>query len=95
MKLHIVGRSLEITPALKTFIEEKLERLKKRSKHISKINITLFVEHLDQTAEATVHLDGKELYAKATANVMYDAIEALVDKLAGQLTKHKEKTRGS
>ncbi|OGT53355.1 MAG: ribosomal subunit interface protein [Gammaproteobacteria bacterium RIFCSPHIGHO2_12_FULL_42_13] len=91
MQLHLVGRSLEITPALKTFTEEKFERLQKRAQNINKINVTLFVEHLDQIAEATVHLHGKEFYAKATANVMYDAIETLVDKLAGQLTKYKEK----
>src|SRR3990167_6839083 len=91
MQLNIVGRSLEITPALKTFTEEKFQRLNKLSQHISTVHIALFVEHLDQIPEATVHLNGKEFYAKATALVMYDAIEALVDKLVSQLVKHKEK----
>ena len=54
-------------------------------------NIVFFTENVTHCVEATVHIAGKEIHAKASAPEMYGAIDILVDRLMGQLTKHKEK----
>jgi putative sigma-54 modulation protein len=90
MQIHFTGRNMDVTPALKTFTEEKMERLLNRNT-ISTINVTFHVENVTHTAEATVRLNGSDLHASAKADDMYAAIDLLVDKLAGQITKHKEK----
>lgn len=91
MQLHFTGRNLEITPALKSFAEEKLSRLQHRFNNILSVNVILHVEKLSHIAEATVHIDSTDIHAKAVAEDMYAAIDALIDKLLSQVTKHKEK----
>lgn len=90
MTVQISG-NIEITPAIRSFTEEKLSHLNKRYSHIGSIHITLHVENVTHTAEGTVHLDGTEIHATAKDDDMYKAIDALAEKLLGQVTKHKEK----
>jgi putative sigma-54 modulation protein len=52
----------------------------------------LTVEKLNQVAESTVHLKGTEVHAKAENSDMYASIDALIDKLDRQISKHKGKT---
>lgn len=91
MELNFVGKNIEVTTALKNLTADKLQTLKKRFEHISKINIVFQVERSDQIAEGTVFLNGTEIHASATDIDLYKAIDLLVDKLLSQLTKHKEK----
>ena len=91
MQLNFVGRNIEITPAIKSFTTEKLSPLEKRYSHINHINIVLHIENVTHIAEGTVHVNGTEIHATAKDDDMYKAIEALADKLLGQVTKYKEK----
>ena len=91
MQLHFVGKNIEVTPALKDITTQKMQALEKRYNHISKINVVFEVEHVTNIAEATVFISGSEIHAAAKDEDMYKAIDILVAKLAGQITKHKEK----
>lgn len=91
MQLHFVGKNIDVTPALKSFTTDKFKPLEKRYSHITNVNVVFHVEHHSQIAEATVHFNGTEIHASATSEDMYKSIEALADKLLGQITKHKEK----
>lgn len=91
MQLNFVGKNIEITSAIKTFVTEKFKVLEKRYSTINNINIVLHIENITHIAEATLHLNGVEVHAKAKADDMYKAIEELVDKLVGQLSKQKDK----
>jgi putative sigma-54 modulation protein len=51
----------------------------------------LSVEKLRHKAEATVHINGNNLFADSVQEDMYAAIDALADKLDRQVKKHKEK----
>lgn len=91
MQINISGHHLEITPALKTFIEEKLQQLQKKFPHITTANVLLKVDNITYIAEGIIHVDRSELYAKEGADDMYQAIDILIDKLHIQLKKHKDK----
>ena len=91
MQLNFIGRNIELTDALKTFTQEKFQRVEKRDHPISKIDLIFHVDNITHTAEATIHLHGLELHASADANDMYAAIDELVDKVSHLLIKHKEK----
>ncbi|EAQ98994.1 ribosome hibernation-promoting factor, HPF/YfiA family [Congregibacter litoralis] len=93
MQIVISGHHVEVTDALREYVEAKFERLQRHYSQISKSEVTLIVEKMVQTAEATVHIAGKDLFASADSEDMYAAIDALVDKLDRQLIKHKEKNR--
>ncbi|MAA66108.1 MAG: hypothetical protein CL581_15195 [Alteromonadaceae bacterium] len=92
MQLNISGHHVELSPALKDYVDGKFEKLERHCDDITNCQVTLSVEKLRQTAEATLHVVGGEIHAKAEDEDMYAAIDSLVDKLDRQLLKHKEKT---
>ncbi len=94
MQISITGHHIEVTPALKEYIETKFEKLSRHSDQITNISVTLTVDKLVQRAEARVHVSGADLYANCESEDMYAAIDMLTDKLNRQLMKHKEKLVG-
>ncbi len=91
MQITIVGHHVEVTEALRNYVTDKMDHLKRLEEYIKSINVILTVENLDQKAEAKVSVKGDELFADSVAESMYAAIDTLVDKLERQLVKHKEK----
>ena len=91
MNLHLTGHHLEVTPALREYVQSKLARLSNHFDHVIDLKVTLSVEKLVQKAEATLHVPGNDLHAECGAESMYSAIDSLADKLDRQVLKHKEK----
>ncbi|HHF7373447.1 ribosome hibernation promoting factor [Legionella bozemanae] len=91
MQINITGHHIDVTPALRAFTEEKFDKLERHFDQIKSINVVLNVEKLRQIAEATIHVTKGELHASSESEDLYAAIDALIDKLERQLTKHKEK----
>lgn len=91
MNLQLTGHHLEVTPALREYIESKLARLKNHFDHVIDLKVTLSVEKLAQKVEATLHVPGNDLHAECSNENMYSAIDMLADKLDRQVVKHKEK----
>ena len=91
MNLHITGHHVEITDSIRTYMTSKLERVTKHFDHVIDINAIMSVEKLRQKVEVTVHVRGKEIFCESTAENMYAAIDALIDKLDRAIIKHKEK----
>ena len=91
MQLNIAGHHVELTDALRDYVSSKLERLERHFDQVSNVDVILSVEKLVQKAEATVPVNGQNLFAYAEDQNMYAAIDALVDKLDRQIIKRKEK----
>ena len=93
MQLNITGLHVEITEALREFVTTKFAKLEQYFDRINQVYVVLSVEKVKQIAEATVHVNGGELHASSEQEDMYAAIDILVDKLARQLNKHKDKLK--
>ncbi len=91
MNLQITGRHLDITPALRDYVESKLARVSNHFDHVIDIKVTLSVEKLIQKVEATLHVPGNDLHVECSDENMYSAIDMLTDKLDRKVLKHKEK----
>ena len=91
MQLSISGHHVDVTDALKSYVEEKLQKLERHYDHITNAHVILTVEKIQQRAEATLHISGAEVFADANCDDMYAAIDKLTDKLDRQILKHKEK----
>ena len=91
MQLNVTGHHVDVTPALREYIDTKLARLERHFDHVTDIQCVLTVEKLSHKAEATVHLSGGTVHADAVAQDMYAAVDSLIDKLDRQVKKHKEK----
>ncbi|MDK2778541.1 MAG: ribosome-associated translation inhibitor RaiA [Pseudomonadota bacterium] len=92
MKINISGHHVEITDSLRTYVEEKLSKMERHFDNITNGQVTLTVIKERMTAEATIHVAGADLHAKAENDDMYAAIDQMADKLDRQVLKHKEKT---
>lgn len=91
MNLNITGHHLEVTPAIREYVETKLARVSGHFDHVIDIKVILSVEKLVQIAEATVHVPGNDLHVACSDENLYSAIDLLADKLDRQVLKHKEK----
>lgn len=91
MQVTISGHHIDVTTALKDFINSKLEKLERHFDQITSIKVILSIEKQRQMADATIHIAGADVVANASHDDMYAAIDLLTDKLDRQLIKHKEK----
>ncbi len=94
MRITINGHHVEITEAIKNYVDDKFGKLERHFENITTIEVTLVVEKMVQKAEARVHVSGADLFAEATDENMYAAIDSVVDKLDRQIIKYKEKSQG-
>ncbi|MBQ62192.1 MAG: ribosomal subunit interface protein [Gammaproteobacteria bacterium] len=91
MQINVSGHHIEVTEALKNYVDTKLERLERHFDGITNMNVILNVEKQRQKAESTIRASGGEVYAEAEADDLYAAIDLMTDKLDRQLIKKKEK----
>lgn len=91
MQINITGHQIDVTPAMRDYVNSKFERLSRFFDNVMNAHVVLEVQKLSHKAEATIHVAGGDLFADATAEDMYAAIDALVDKLDRQVKKHKDK----
>jgi len=91
MRIETYGQQIEVTPALREYVDTKLARLSRHVEQAFDIRVQLRVERTDHHAEATVTLAGKTLHADASGIDMYAAIDLLADKLDRLLVKHRKK----
>ncbi len=93
MQINISGHHVDVTDALRNYVESKVDRLERHSDRITHIDVILTVEKQRQKAESTVRIAGGELFADAESDDLYAAIDMLADKLDRQLIKQKEKSQ--
>lgn len=91
MRIETHGQQIEVTPALRDYVESRFARLSRHFDHPFEVRTQLSLDKPDHKAEATVSVSGRTLHADANAVDMYAAIDRLADKLDRLLVKHKEK----
>ncbi len=91
MQLTVTGHHVDVTPALRSYVEEKMGRIERHFDHVITTHVVLLVEKERHQAEANVNAKGVTLHAQAEAPDMYAAIDFLIAKLDSQVRKFKEK----
>lgn len=92
MNLSISGHQLDVTDALRNYASSKLHKLTDPHEGVIDAHVILGTGKHVQYAEASMHLRGKTLFAKAEGQDAYAAIDGLIDKLDRQLIRHKERS---
>jgi len=95
MNLHVTGHHLDVTPAIRTYLSTKLERITRHFDNVIDISVIMSVEKIERKVEANVRVRGRDIFAQSNDPDMYAAIDSLVDKLDRQIVKHKEKRSDS
>ncbi len=99
MEITIHGRNIEITPRLRSYVEQKVERLDRYMPNIMHIQVDLAEEKANrmgvrQVAQITLrNTRGTILRAEERTTDIYAAIDAVVDKMYRQIERYKGKRR--
>jgi putative sigma-54 modulation protein len=96
MNLKISGHHLEVTPAIREYLVNKLERVLRHSDQVIDGTVILSVDNhkekdKQQRAEVSLHLKGKDIFVESANGNLYAAIDLLIDKLDRQVVKHMER----
>jgi len=91
MQINITGHHIDVTPALRAYVTEKMQKLSRHFGQVNSIHVILNVEKLQHQAEATVNASGRTIFATETAMDMYASIDGLIDKLDRQVLRYKDR----
>lgn len=96
MNLTISGHHLEVTPALRSYVMTKLDRITRHFDQVVDVKVLLTVEKQKekerrQRAECNIHVKGCDLFAECANEDLYAAVDELVDKLDRQVVRHKDR----
>ena len=91
MQINLTGHHVDITEPLKGYVDSKFDRLERHFDQVINVHVILSVEKLRQKAEATLQINGANVFADSVHEDMYAAIDGLIDKLDRQVIKYKEK----
>lgn len=94
MNYNVRGENIEVTPALREYVEKKLGKLERYFDGTpdANVNVNLKVNNAkDQKIEVTIPMPQLVLRAEESNEDMYAAIDLVTDKLERQIRKHKTK----
>lgn len=91
MNLQISGHHLEVSPAIRDYVSQKLQKVTRHFDHVIDIHVVLSVEKLNQKAEVTLHVPGKDIFVESVDPNLYAAVDEITDKLDRQVQKYKQK----
>ena len=91
MRYIIIGKNIEVTEALKSTVEKKIDRLSKYFTDNTEIHVTFGVEKDRQKIEVTIPMKGSIIRAEQASDDMYVSIDLVVDIIERQVRKYKNK----
>ena len=100
MYIHVNGKNIEITDAIKAYVKEKLSKVVNHYDQITGMDVILSViknpaasgKHI---AEVTCKMNTGVVRCEESGESMYESIDLLADKLDRQVKKFKDKALGS
>ncbi len=93
MKVRITSRHHKLSPNLREYVEEKVERMSRYFDRIIDCEVILTKEKLHQLVEVNVKVYSTVLHVKSKDADPTKAIDACMDKLEVQLKKFKDKLK--
>jgi putative sigma-54 modulation protein len=93
MNLQITGHHLDVTPAIREYIESKLERVLRHCDNVIDTKVMLSLEPLKHRAEITIRVRGKDLHCESSQDNLYAAIDVLMDKIDRQVIEYKNRAQ--
>ncbi|WP_025769314.1 ribosome hibernation-promoting factor, HPF/YfiA family [Thioalkalivibrio sp. HK1] len=91
MHINLTGRHVDVSPGLRSFVMQKLERVARHFDQITNMHVIVSAEKQTHRAEATWHVAGADMFAEASHPDIRGAITVLIDRIDGQVRKHKDK----
>ncbi len=90
MNIRIAGRHMEVTDALRDYVEDRIARIGERfGDRIIDAHVVLAVEKYRHQAEVTFHANGMRVHGKEESEDMYASIDKVLERLERRCNKYK------
>jgi putative sigma-54 modulation protein len=98
MQIDIKGRNVPVSDDLREHAERRLTKVARQVSDLARLEIELFMEPNPrvadcQVAEGTLYLKGVTLRAHDASPEMLHSLNLVVDELARQVKRHRDKLR--
>jgi putative sigma-54 modulation protein len=98
MQIDIKGRNVPVTADMRTHVERRLNKVARQVSDLARLEIEIFKEPNPRVtnchvAEATLYLKGVTLRARDASPEMLHSLNLIVDELARQVKRHRDKLR--
>ena len=98
MKLVLQSKNIEITDAIRDYVNQKIEKAVSHFENITTgVDVNLSVAKnpriaASQVAEVTIYANGAVIRAEEASEHLYASIDLVADKISRQLRKYKERS---
>jgi putative sigma-54 modulation protein len=94
MEIRIAGRHVQVTTAMKDYVEKKLSHLETYYNHIIEAHVIMDIEKKNRhKIEVVLHTNVGKLFGAEETEDMYASIDLVLEKLEVQLKRQKEKVQ--
>src|SRR6202046_1567929 len=98
MQIDIKGRNVPVTDDMREHLERRLEKVSRQVSEFARLEFEIFREPNPRVAdsdvaEATLYLKGVTLRARDSSPQMLHSLNLVVDELARQVKRHRDKRR--
>ena len=98
MQIEIKGRNIPVTDEIRAHAERRLDKVARQVSDLARLEIEIFRERNprvadSQVAECTLYLKGVTLRARDASPEMRHSLNLVVDELARQVKRHRDKLR--
>lgn len=91
MRITVIGKNINVTPALKEIVEKKISKLDRYFEPGISVRATLTVQKNRQIFEVTIPFNGVILRCEESTEDMYKSIDLVEAKLERQIRKQRTK----
>ena len=98
MQIDIKGRNVPVSDEIREHTERRLAKISRQVSELAQLEIEIFKEPNPRVADchvvdATLYLKGVTLRARDVSSDMLHALNLVVDELARQVKRHRDKRR--
>ena len=94
MNIKITGRHMEVTEAMRSYIQKKITKLSKYYNRISEMEVIVDGDGLNHKIEIIVKVDNHQPFVvHHSCEDAYACFDSAIDKIERQITRFKEKSR--
>lgn len=89
--LSVVGKNVQVTDAIKSYVLEKITKIEKIADHIIDVVVTLDAQKLEQSCSILLNYSHFHIKVSASTDSLYSAIDKASDRASGLVRKYKDK----
>ena len=91
MKIEVISKNIEVTPAIKDLIAKKAKKLSLFTSDNTVVKFMIDATKKRHKIEATIYLDGVTIRAEQRSDDLYKTIDQTIDVLIKRIKNYKDK----